>query len=73
MPEMPGSMPLVASLWVKRMYQISKLLPDAKILAIHMEALNHCGLSRTGLRDFAAAKGFGERLYIPADGEVLAL
>jgi L-ascorbate metabolism protein UlaG (beta-lactamase superfamily) len=54
-------------------YEISKLLPAAKILAIHMEALNHCGLLRNELGEFAADKGFEDRLYIPADGEVLAL
>ena len=54
-------------------YHISKLLPAAKIIAIHMEALNHCGLSRRELSEFATVKGFEERLFILADGEFFNL
>lgn len=53
--------------------RIHKLLPKATIIAIHMEAVNHCTLSREELRIFSEEKGFSEKLIIPADGEVIDL
>lgn len=44
---------------------------DARIVASHMEAVNHCRLSRAELRDFAAANGMEGRLSVPEDDEVL--
>jgi len=42
--------------------------PNARIIASHMEALNHCTLSRAELRTFAGQHGFAEVLDIPEDG-----
>lgn len=42
--------------------------PKATLIATHMEAINHCALSRTELRQFALKKGFSHRLLIPEDG-----
>lgn len=53
--------------------KINKLLPNSKIIAIHMEALNHCILSRGELYDFVADKGFEDKVIIPKDGEVIYL
>lgn len=47
--------------------------PDALIVAVHMEAMNHCGLGRDALRAAVAAAGFEGRVVTPADGETLAL
>jgi L-ascorbate metabolism protein UlaG (beta-lactamase superfamily) len=47
--------------------------PEAVVVAIHMEALDHCGVSREMLRqmaDSAAIPPF--RLLIPEDGEIIA-
>lgn len=43
--------------------------PNAMLVASHMEAINHCILSRATLRDFSVRKGFEKSLLIPADGE----
>lgn len=51
--------------------KIHELLPAATIIAVHMEALNHCILSRRELREFAEEKGFSEKLIIPQDGEII--
>lgn len=45
------------------------LLPQAKIVATHMEAINHCLLSRRALRDYAEANQVSDILSIPQDGE----
>jgi len=46
--------------------------PDADVVAIHMEALDHCTVSRADLRAAANAAGISDRqLLNPADGETL--
>lgn len=47
-------------------------LPSATIVASHMEAVNHCLLSRAELRLFAAEKGIKEQVFVPEDGETLS-
>lgn len=46
--------------------------PDARVVVVHMEALNHCGLTRERLESDLAAIGLAERVAIPADGEIVA-
>lgn len=47
--------------------------PQAQLIATHMEAVNHCILSRADLRAFSEKEGFARNLLIPADGERLVL
>lgn len=42
-----------------------------KVIANHLEAINHCATTRKGLRDTLEKHGLSEKVYIPADGEVL--
>lgn len=51
----------------------SKAAPSATLLGTHMEAVNHCVLTRAGLRAFSEQQGFSERLFLPADGETVVL
>jgi L-ascorbate metabolism protein UlaG (beta-lactamase superfamily) len=47
--------------------------PNAVIIAVHMEALDHCTVSRTMLRKVADDAGIATwRLIIPEDGETLS-
>ncbi|MEJ2532269.1 MAG: MBL fold metallo-hydrolase [Halioglobus sp.] len=48
-----------------------KVTPGATIVAVHMDAINHCSLSRKELREYVEQKGIEDRVLIPADGEVL--
>jgi L-ascorbate metabolism protein UlaG (beta-lactamase superfamily) len=43
--------------------------PGARIVAVHFEAVNHCLLTRVGLREGLDELGTGQHLMIPADGE----
>lgn len=52
---------------------VHELLPEATIVAVHQEAVNHCVLTRKQLRDYAAEKGFSAKVLIPADGETIQL
>lgn len=51
--------------------RVRTLLPDAVIVAIHMEALNHCLLSREALRAYVSAQGISGTVLVPEDGELL--
>jgi len=48
-----------------------KAAPNATILAVHMDAINHMALSRKALREYVEQNGMQERVRIPADGEIL--
>jgi len=45
--------------------------PYTKVVAVHMESINHCGLTRKCLARHLADNGIGEQVLIPADGEHL--
>lgn len=48
--------------------------PQTTIIATHMEALDHSTTTRADLRTAATTAGIGlNKLWIPADGEVLEL
>jgi L-ascorbate metabolism protein UlaG (beta-lactamase superfamily) len=51
--------------------QVCRELPTAQVLAIHMEAVNHCGLTRQGLGEFLHSHNLSERVKILADGEMV--
>jgi L-ascorbate metabolism protein UlaG (beta-lactamase superfamily) len=46
---------------------------DAHVVADHMDAINHCLLTREDLRAALSAAGLAERVSIPADGESVSL
>lgn len=50
-----------------------EVLPSATVVATHMEAVNHCLLTRAELRAFATENGVEGRVLVPEDGETLAL
>jgi L-ascorbate metabolism protein UlaG (beta-lactamase superfamily) len=45
--------------------------PRCTVVAVHLEALNHCLLSRAELRAAVDDAGVGARVVIPADGEAV--
>jgi len=50
-------------------FEVSKAAPNAKIISVHMEAVNHWTLSREELKSFAYEKGISANLLVPDDGE----
>ena len=46
---------------------------DARVVADHMDAINHCLLTREDLRAALADAGYTDRVAIPADGETVSL
>lgn len=51
---------------------LAKAAPDATIVAVHMESLDHCTTTRQALRSMADNENISPtRLMIPADGETI--
>ncbi|MDT8862235.1 MBL fold metallo-hydrolase [Alkalihalobacillus sp. MEB130] len=50
-------------------YEVYKAAPKAKIISVHMEAVNHWTLSREKLKSFANEKGISSNILVPNDGE----
>lgn len=53
--------------------KVALAAPSTRIVAVHLEAINHCTLSRTELRSYVDDQGIGDRVLIPEDGELLIL
>jgi L-ascorbate metabolism protein UlaG (beta-lactamase superfamily) len=55
---------------MKEMVEFVELAPG-KVIATHLEALNHCPVKRTKFRGAMIEAGLLEKVYIPDDGNVL--
>ena len=51
--------------------RVCRALPEARVVAVHMEAINHCLLTRGELEGELQSEQLSERVEIPADGETL--
>lgn len=54
-------------------YEVYKAAPQAKIIVVHMEAVNHWTLSRNELKNFLLEKGISSNVLVPDDGESYTL
>ena len=50
-------------------YEVYKAAPEAKIISVHMEAVNHWTLSREQLKHYIEEKGLSSNVLVPDDGE----
>ena len=50
---------------------VCQAAPQAKVVVVHMEAFNHCLLTRAALREFLAREGLAARVCVPEDGETV--
>lgn len=50
-------------------YEVYKAAPNAKIISVHMEAVNHWTLSREELKHDIEEKGLSSNVLVPYDGE----
>jgi L-ascorbate metabolism protein UlaG (beta-lactamase superfamily) len=50
-------------------YEVYKAAPDANIISVHMEAVNHWTLSKEELKSFINEKGISSNVLVPEDGE----
>ncbi|MFQ5941960.1 MAG: MBL fold metallo-hydrolase [Anaerolineales bacterium] len=56
----------------KDVIKVARAAPQSRIVAVHMETINHCVLTRAALAQAIEQAGLSDRVYIPADGENLA-
>ena len=52
-------------------YRATKQAPNAKIIAVHMDAINHMSLTREQLAEYVKIKGIQDKVLIPLDGETV--
>lgn len=50
--------------------RVCRAAPKAKVVTSHMEAINHCTLSRAELRAFLKENGLIEQVHVSEDGQV---
>ena len=53
-------------------YRATQQAPNAKIIAVHMDAINHMSLTREQLAEYVKAQGVQDQVLIPLDGETLS-
>jgi L-ascorbate metabolism protein UlaG (beta-lactamase superfamily) len=53
--------------------QVCRALPAAQVIAVHMEAINHCLLTRAELSARLEEQGLAGRALIPGDGTLVEL
>lgn len=51
--------------------QVCGALPEMRVIAVHMDTINHCHETREKLSDALEREGITDRVVLPADGEVL--
>lgn len=70
--KLPGSDLIIMD--AKQTLAICDLAPKAKVVAVHLEALDHLTITRADLKQAAEKAGIGpDRLLIPRDGEAIQL
>lgn len=52
---------------------VARHAPQARVVAVHMEAINHCGLTRADLHQRLRDEGLSERVTVPEDGTEVPL
>lgn len=53
--------------------KVCRTAPEARVVAVHMGAINHCVLTREALRGDLAQQGFENQVDIPTEGELIKL
>nr|MCR5536130.1 MBL fold metallo-hydrolase [Succinivibrio sp.] len=50
--------------------QMAKKMPKSQIIAVHMDAINHCTVSRKNLHDFVKMHQLQKQVWIPYEGDL---
>src|ERR687884_494801 len=56
---------------VEDVVRVCRTLPTTLVIAVHLEALNHCPLTRNELREKIREEGLLEQVEMPEDGAVI--
>lgn len=55
----------------KDVLKATKVAPDADIVAVHMDAVNHMTVDRKDMAEYVRENGIADRVLIPFDGETM--
>ena len=61
-----GGEPIVMTM--KEVVAVARLVPDARVVAVHLEAINHCPETRADLHQCLHEEDLIERVTVPEDG-----
>ncbi len=53
-------------------HRATQKAPNAKVVAVHMDAINHMSVTRVQLAEYVKDTGVQDKVLIPADGETLS-
>jgi L-ascorbate metabolism protein UlaG (beta-lactamase superfamily) len=53
--------------------EVARLVPEAQVVAVHMEAINHCSVRRNDLAHRLLSEELPKPVSIPQDGELLVI
>lgn len=53
-------------------HRATQKAPNAKVVAVHMDAINHMSVTRVQLSEYVKDTGIQDKVLIPADGETLS-
>ncbi|WP_394848486.1 MBL fold metallo-hydrolase [Pendulispora brunnea] len=53
--------------------EMSRTLPHSKIVAVHMDAINHCQLTKRALRSYIENEKLGDHILVPNEGDTVLL
>jgi len=49
--------------------EIARILPESKVIAVHMDAINHCPLTKRELRKYVERENLTKNVLVPDEGE----
>jgi L-ascorbate metabolism protein UlaG (beta-lactamase superfamily) len=52
--------------------EITTFLPNSKLIAIHMDAINHCSLGKNDLREYIENENLKKHIVIPNEGDIIS-
>jgi len=62
---------ITMTLTSEELKEMAQMLPGTKIVAVHMDAINHCPLTKDALRRYVEAQGLQGEVLVPREGEVV--
>lgn len=63
----------IVLLWVQNIARMVVRKPEAKIIAVHMDTVNHTATSRKDVRKFIKGTNIESHVAVPEDGETITL
>ncbi|RPG30236.1 MAG: MBL fold metallo-hydrolase [Muricauda sp. TMED12] len=63
---------MTMTLTKEELVKLSAQRPKTQIIAVHLEAINHCTLDRKALKDYIKDQGRGHHVLVPDDGESIS-